>query len=122
MPKTIVWKTAFTYLVSKSVVLRARRAKLLSQVDHVVGVLSIIVKVVERCDATPSTKCGKGSGSLAQDEKLSIHPTIEVAGLIKRLLDCNSLVSADAPGLSSALAFHCLTENETGTSNISAVL
>ena len=61
--------------------------------------------VVDRCDATPSTKCGKGSGSLAQDEKLSIYPTIEVAGLTKQLLDCNSVVSADAPGLSAALCF-----------------
>jgi hypothetical protein len=42
--------------------------------------------VVDRCDATPSTKCGKGSGSMAQDEKLSIYPTIEVAGLTKQLL------------------------------------
>ena len=56
-------------------------------------------------DATPSTKCGKGSGSLAQDEKLSVYPTIEVAGLTKQLLDCNSVVSADAPGLSVANRF-----------------
>jgi hypothetical protein len=78
--------------------------------------------VVDRCDATPSTKCGKGSGSLAQDEKLSIYPTIEVAGLTKQLLDYNSVVSADAPALSAALVFHCLTENETDASNFEAIL
>ena len=46
-------------------------------------------------DATPSTKCGKGSGSLAQDEKLSVYPTIEVAGLTKQQLD--SLLSLLMP-------------------------
>jgi len=73
-------------------------------------------------DATPSTKCGKGSGSLAQDAKLSIYPTIEVAGLTKQLLDCNSVVSADAPGLSAALVIHCLPENEIDASNLWTIM
>ena len=84
MPNTIVCKTAFPYLVSPTVILRARRAKLLSQVDHVVtGDLSMVVELVDRSEATPSTKC-EGCGSFAQDEKLSVYPTIEVAGLTKR--------------------------------------
>ena len=84
MPNTIVCKTAFPYLVSPTVILRARRAKLLSHVDHVVtGDLSMVVELVDRSEATPSTKC-EGCGSFAQDEKLSVYPTIEVAGLTKR--------------------------------------
>ena len=105
MPNTIVCKTAFPYLVSPTVILRARRAKLLSQVDHVVtGDLSMVVELVDRSEATPSTKC-EGCGSFAQDEKLSVYPTIEVAGLTKQLLDCNSVVSADASALCVANRF-----------------
>ena len=109
MPNTIVCKTAFPYLVSQSVVLCARRAKLLYQVDLLVSCqwlsFSMVVWLSIGVDATPSTKCGKGSGSLAQDEKLNVYPTIEFAGLTKQLLDCNSVVFADASALCVANRF-----------------
>ena len=89
MPNTIVCKSAFPYLVSPTVTLRARWAKLLFQVQHVVGDLSMVVLEVDRSEATPSTKCGKGSDSFAQDVKLSVYATIEVAELTKQLLDWN---------------------------------